>query len=71
MSSEIQTLIFPKRFGWTVAKALRWADAHGLATRKVDLTSSSIRVRQHPPGRFKRLRTIWLGPKVQAVVGFY
>jgi hypothetical protein len=70
-STTVQTLLFPRpRFGSSRAKA--WARAHGYVAPKTDLTANYVRIRQKPPGDFKKgsLRTINLGRSgVRAVVG--
>jgi hypothetical protein len=67
--SEVQTLLFP-RSKYTTAQAKAWAKRHGYKFAKVDIRPETIRIRQHVPSRYKRLRTIELGRDVSAVVGF-
>lgn len=66
---EIQTLIFPKSKFKTAAEAKAWAKDKDFKSSKVDETGTSFRLRQKPPGKFKRLRTIDLGDGVKAVGG--
>lgn len=75
--TKIQTLIFPKAHWASKEAAVTWARTHDFKTG-VDTTSTSYRLRQRPPGAFKRLRTICLrGAKrptnaacnIKAVVG--
>ena len=47
-TSFVQSLVF-SRAEFTRKRAMRWAEQHGFHTRKVDLTSNSIRLRQHAP----------------------
>jgi hypothetical protein len=67
--SEVQTLIFPA--SWTPLQARQWARAHRFSGAKIDRTATSIRLRQHDPSLYRRMRTIPLGASgVKAVVGW-
>ena len=68
-SSKIQTLIFSKK-DWTKTEAKAWAKKHGYRYSKTDEKPDTIRIRQAPPGKFKRLRTISLGKGIKAVAGW-
>lgn len=65
--SRVQTLMFP-RTKFTPATARSWARRYGYKSGKVDITPSYYRIRQLPPGG--RMRTISMGPDVQAVIRF-
>jgi hypothetical protein len=68
---EIQTLLFPKHL-FTVRSAVSWAKKNGFKAAKVDTGSASsryLRIRQHAPSSFARLRTMQLGDNVKAVAG--
>lgn len=69
MASRVQSLIFDWAV-FSVAAAREWARAHGYADQDVDRKEGTIRIRQEPPGRFHRFRTIQFRPGVQAVIGF-
>lgn len=68
-TSQVQSLIFPKIKRWTKSKAVAWAKSHGMRSDKVDETSTSFRLRQKPPGAFKKHRTICLSPGRDAAQG--
>jgi hypothetical protein len=69
LGAKVQSLIFPLTFSERSARA--WALANGFGARKVDVTGSSIRLRQHDPSRFSRFWTVTLDSKksVRAVMG--
>ena len=67
--TAVQTLLFSKKM-FTVATAKRWASQHGYTSRKVHVTANKIRLRQHPPGQFRRERTEQFEPGVQGVIGW-
>ncbi len=68
--SQVQSLLFKRDAGWTVARARSWASQHGYRSSKVDVTDDYVRLRQAPPGRFARMRTKSFGQGIRAVVGF-
>lgn len=67
---RVQSLLFP-RSRFTPSKAKAWARAHSFKSGKVDVTGNYVRLRQEPPGKFGRMRTIqFKNTPVKAVVGF-
>ena len=69
-SSATQTILF-SRSQFSVESAKKWARAHGYKSSKVDVTAKNIRLRQHPPSEFRRMRTVDFGHGIRAVIGFY
>lgn len=67
--TAVQTLLFSRKM-FTVTTAKRWASQHGYTSRKVHVTANKIRLRQHPPGQFRRERTEQFEPGVQGVIGW-
>jgi hypothetical protein len=67
--TAVQTLLFSRKT-YTPASAKSWAHSHGYRSSKVDVTANNIRLRQAPPGKFRRLRTVRFSPGIQAVVGW-
>lgn len=69
-ATEIQTLIFPEG-KFDKKQALAFAKRNDFKSNKIDVTGSSVRLRQRDPGDFVRLRTITLPGSngVKAVVG--
>lgn len=69
-ATEIQTLIFPQD-KFDKKQALAFAKRNDFKSNKIDVTSSSVRLRQRDPGDFVRLRTIALpgSDGVKAVIG--
>lgn len=66
---KVQSLIFSKDHFRSADQAKHWAEAHDFRDSKVDETRDSFRLRQEPPGKFKKYRTIELTTGVKAVVG--
>lgn len=68
--TEIQSLMFA-RDRYTKRQARSWAAAEGFAAPATDSTANYHRIRQRPPGDFRRgtFRTIELRDGVKAVVG--
>lgn len=66
---KIQSLIFSKDHFKTAEEAKNWASKHNFSSEGVDETGESFRLRQKPPGGFKKMRTIELTTGVKAVVG--
>src|ERR1700690_3484004 len=69
VSTRVQSLLFSRRAGWTVSRANKWAKAHGYIARDADVTAGNVRLRQHDPKNFRRLRTVTFGKGIKAVVG--
>jgi len=68
--TEVQTVIFNKKEGWTQDKASSWLKSHGMHSGKVDDTGESLRFRQRDPGDFEpgAFRTIEPGAKKATTV---
>jgi SAM-dependent methyltransferase len=66
---KVQSLIFSKEKFKSAADARKWASEHSFKATATDETGSSFRIRQEPPGKFKKMRTITLTDGVKAVVG--
>jgi hypothetical protein len=70
-STTVQSLLFP-RPEFSPSSARSWARRHGYRAGKVHSTGDYVRLRQHPPGDFKRgsFRTISFGGSgIKAVIG--
>jgi hypothetical protein len=67
-SFVLQSIAFPR--GFSRARAQRWARRHGYRGAAAERSSKgAVRVRQLPPRRFQRLRTITLGKGIRATGG--
>lgn len=67
---EVQSLLFPKS-KFSVSGAEEWATHHEFKDVEPDVTENTIRLRQHAPGSYIRMRTIPMGKSgVKAVVGW-
>jgi hypothetical protein len=69
IATRVQSLLFSRKAGWTVSRANRWAAAHGYRSRDADVTAGNVRLRQHDPKSFRRLRTVTFGKGIKAIVG--
>ena len=68
--SEIQSVVFKRKF-WTIVRARKWMKRRGLkSTMKVDRNKTQYRFRQLPPKRFKRFITKKIQPTVSFIIGF-
>jgi hypothetical protein len=70
-STTVQAILFP-RPEYTPSRARSWARKHGYRAGKVHSTGDYVRLRQRPPGEFKRgsFRTISFGRSgIRAVIG--
>lgn len=68
--AEVQSLLFPRK-KFTVEGAELWAAHHDFKAGKADVTGDHVRLRQHEPGDFIRMRTIPFGTGgIKAVVGW-
>jgi hypothetical protein len=70
-STHVQSLLFP-RPEFDATSARRWARQHGYRFSKTHSTTDYVRLRQRPPGDFKRnsFRTISFGSGgIKAVIG--
>jgi len=70
-TSDIQSLLFSKKAGWTVAKAKEWARSHKMKYGDVDETEQQVHLRQEDPEEFARFATKPFGRGIQARLGFY
>jgi hypothetical protein len=70
VTSTVQSLLFCRANGWTITFAKAWAKRRGYRTRDVDDKGMWIHLRQFPPGRFKRIRTVHFGDGIEARIGF-
>src|SRR5208337_820045 len=70
-SSNVQSLLFSRKYGWTPSKAKAWAKSHGYKTGSPDITDNQIHLTQAPASRFKRVATKPFGRGIQARIGFY
>jgi hypothetical protein len=66
---RIQSLVFPKRHGWTRGAAQSWSLEHGYSGGRMDETKSEWRARQEDPRAFRYFRRGDLAPSVQVVYG--
>jgi hypothetical protein len=57
----IQSIIFNKKYGWTIPNASKWIIDHGYKLMKIHETKDSIRIRQEVPSKNVNYRTIKLG----------
>jgi hypothetical protein len=68
--SDVQSLMFSRKAGWTKMQAQAWAKQHGFHYGSPDVTANQIHIRQAPAGRFKRVATKSFGGGIQARIGF-
>jgi hypothetical protein len=67
-STSVQSLVFEKRH-FTVASAKSWAKNHGYVYSKVDVTTNSIRLRQHSPSVYRPVGSTYFKRGLLAVIG--
>lgn len=71
MGSEVQSVIFKKRY-WTITRARQWLKRHGFRhDYKVDIKPNFYRFRQTPPSRYRRYIIKHAKPSVELVIGFF